>query len=180
MLSIQDKLILDDPDAGIILPVVKYQTYAQITQDVAFKGAVTPMPSSLITYLKGSELKVFLLILSEIRNHAMCYFSQSEMGDMMGLTNISVSNIMRGLVEMGLVVYGYDKKAKRNSKKKSINFDAVTKLDELLKNAKPECIHAFREKVGFHNVTCFTDEQLAWFDACCRKPKNDIEAEEYK
>lgn len=179
MLSIQDNLILDSNN-GVILPVVRYKTYAHISQEVAFKGAVTPVPNSLITYLKGSELKIFMLILSELRSHAICYLSQSQIGEMIGITNISVSHIMKGLVDMGLIIYGYDKNAKRNNRKKSINFEAIAKLDEILKDAKPECVVKFREKVGFRNVTDFTPEQLEWFNLFCKKPANDIEAEEYK
>lgn len=179
MLSIQDNLILDDPDRGIVLPTVKYHTHAQITEELCYNGVVVPVPDFLITYLKGNELKVFMLILGEMRKHTMCYMSQTEMGQLLGVTNIAVSHAMHNLVDMGFVILMADKGVIRNNRKKVIDFQSIAKLKQMFDNAKPGSPVKFREHVGTRNVNNFTAEQLEWFDTWCGFPKNDIEAEEY-
>ena len=175
MLTRQDELLIEN-DGEIVLPHVEYRTitYGDIKQKTAYSGRVIPIPFVLIEYLSYMELKLFALILDQIRTRTACYCSQREIAARLGYTEVAVCNASHNLVTMGFVTI-IPKSRKRG---KMINWKAIEYLTRITENRKPGAARFLRDKVGNKNVMNLTEIQLSHLDrfgGC----KDEAENEEY-
>lgn len=147
-MDLKQQLPITDSDDGIRMPIIRYKTTANVGSEKVFTGNVVPIPSVLIEYLDKVELKIFSIILKHIREHGVCYVRIGTMARNLGVTPVSIANATSRLRKMGILEY-----TNRGKKReKSINFNAIQKLEDYLKDKKPGAASALRKKNGLQNV----------------------------
>lgn len=128
--------------------MIRYKTTANIGSEKVFTGSIVPIPSVLIEYLDKTELKIFAIVLKQIRERGICYLRVESMAKNLGVTPASISNATSRLRKMGILEYASHGK----KREKIINFNAVKMLDDLMKDKKPGAVTALRKKNGLQNI----------------------------
>lgn len=142
------KLPIQDDDSGVKIPMIQYKTVAHIVPDEVFTGSIVPIPSVLVEYLDKTELKIFAIVLKQIRERGICYLRVESIAKNLGLTTVSISNATSRLRRMGIMEYvPHGKK-----REKIINFEAIKKLGDFLADKKPGAAPALRKKSGLQNI----------------------------
>lgn len=161
------QLPIQDGDSGVKIPMIRYKTTADIGADKVFTGSVVPIPSVLVEYLDKTELKIFAIVLKQIRERGICYLRVESIARNLGLTAASISNATSRLRKMGILTYvPYGKK-----REKIINFNAIQMLEDLMRDKKPGAIPALRKRNNLQNIeqTCqrnidFINKNYSWHD----------------
>lgn len=148
LMDLKQQLPITDSDDGIRLPTIRYKTTANVGSEKVFTGNVVPIPSVLIEYLDKVELKVFSIILKHIREHGVCYVRIETLAKNLGVTAVSIANATSRLRKMGIIKY--DNRGRK--KEKSINFQAIQKLEDYCKDKKPGAITALRKRNGLQSI----------------------------
>ncbi len=141
--QVNQKRPIIEKDDEVRLPVVEYKTVAAVSQDKVFEGRTTPIPTALFEYLTGSEIKVFSIILRHHREFGCCLVKTTAMAKAIGVTHISIANIIAKLRKMGIVHYEVAGK-KRN---KVIDWDTIEVLDKMSARWRSGGLTALRKKV---------------------------------
>lgn len=160
----------------IRIPKVSYKQVACVeAANKVFQGDITPIPSVLIEYLSKTELQTFAIILKQIREHGYCIMRIEGIASYIGVSRVSLANTMSRLKSMGLICY--DNCGKRRNR--TINFDVIQKLNDLLKDRKPGATAALRKKVKTKNIEELSDSDIQLLDTNYTWHNNEDEDEEY-
>lgn len=146
--EVKQKMPIIELDGELRLPIVEYQTVISVRDDTVFSGRTTPMPEVLFEYLSGSEIKVLSIILKQHREHGCCIIRTTAMAKAIGITHISIANILTKLKKMGIVHYETSGK-KRN---KVIDWGTIDVLDKMSAKWKPGGLAALRKKLKDKNI----------------------------
>lgn len=147
-MDLKQQLPITDSDDGVRMPTIRYKTMASIGSEKVFTGEVVPIPAVLIEYLDKVELKVFSIILKHIREHGVCYIRIETLAKNLDVTPVSIANATSRLRKMNIVKYN----TRGRKREKTINFEAIQKLGDYLKNKKPGAITALRKKNGLQDI----------------------------
>lgn len=160
----------------IKIPKIRYKQVAYVeASDKVFNGDITPIPSILIEYLNKTELQTFALILKQIRDHGYCIMRIETMKTYLGMSHVSLANTMSKLKSMGII--NYDQCGKR--KNRTINFDAIQKLQDLLKGRKPGAAPALRKRIKSKDISKLSEADIKFIDTYYTWHDDPDEDEEY-
>lgn len=141
-----EKIVIDTSQTiaqlGIQVPKIDYKVIADITMQTAFSGLVTPIPTVLIHHLRPIEFLLVAVIIEETVDRGECVISQTDLADRIGVETHTVQHARHRLVKSGLITY----ERRKSVSIYTINWEAVNKLDELMKD-EPRAVMARVRKV---------------------------------
>lgn len=159
----------------IKIPQIKYRKVAYVDADKVFTGDITPIPSVLVDYLDKCELRIFAIILRSIRGKSFCITRVEDIAKALNISFVSASSALTRLKKMGIIEYAsYGKR-----KDKSINFDTVQKLHEILHDKKLGAASVLRKKVGSTNINKLPNSALEYLERNFTWSNDPLEDEEY-
>ena len=162
-------------DGEVKLPRVKYKTVTVVREETVFSGRTMPMPMVLFEYLTASEMKVFAIILRHHREHGCCIIKTTAMAKIVGVTHISIANIMTKLKNMGIIYYEIAGK-KRD---KIIDWSTIEVLDKMSEKWKAGGLTALRKKLKDKNINRIVPSQYKDIRAQYEINNDPTENEEY-
>lgn len=166
---------IQEKSNDIKIPQIKYRKVSYIESDKVFTGDITPIPTVLFSYLDKCELKVFGLIMRRIRENGTCVMRAEAISKYLAMSRISVTNALMRLKKMGIVnyqTYGKDKN-------KTINFETIQKLHEILKDRKPGAEVAMRRKMMNTSIERIPESILSYLEKNYTWHDDPDEDEEY-
>lgn len=148
LMDLKQQLPITDSDDGVRMPTIRYKTMASVGSEKVFTGEVVPIPAVLIEYLDKVELKVFSIILRHTREHGVCYIRIETLAKNLDVTPVSIANATSRLRKMNIIKYN----SRGRKREKTINFEAIQKLGDYLKDKKPGATIALRKKNGLQDI----------------------------
>lgn len=165
-----------ESDDEIKIPKIRYKQVAYVeASDKVFNGDITPIPSVLIEYLNKTELQTFAIILKQIREHGYCIMRIETMAAYLGVSRVSLANTTSRLKSMGIL--NYDSYGKRRNR--TINFEAIQKLHDLLNGRKPGAAPALRKRVKSKDINKLSDSDIKFIENHFTWHEDEDEDEEY-
>lgn len=152
----------------------KYIVDVAMYADQQFVGDLVFVPNVLIKYLTSSELRIFTIILGQLKDHATSIIRRKSIAAELGVSQVTVSNAMASLESMGIVI----QKKHGNRKYKNINFEVIQVLNDLLKDKEPGAARMLRSRMGDRNIMKINEELKAELEIKYRIKEGE-ELEEY-
>lgn len=173
--KVKQKMPIIEEEDEIKMPIIEYQTLVTVNEGKVFTGRTTPIPTVLFEYLASNELKVFSIILRQHRDHGCCIVKTTALARAIGITHISIANILTKLKNMGLVHYEVSRK-RRN---KVIDWGTIEVLDQMSTNWKPGGLVALRRKLKDTNINKIVPDMYRDIRAKYEINNDQMENEEY-
>ena len=158
------------------------RTYYKIcpTSEIAkvFSGHTIPLPTSLIFFLKETELKTFIVIFEEIRKTGHCLLHKNEIAEIINVSPITINGPLARLAKLGIIYY---KEFCNRRREIAINFEAIQKIENMASGYMPNAPIYLRKAIGYMPILeCDTGRLTDILKTHCTKREYDpIESEEY-
>ena len=163
----KDEIVLPNPK-------ITYEPVVSIDAERVFEGKLMPIPYVLILYLHECELKVFAIILEQIRTTGNCVIRGDTFCTLMSVSAPSVYTALAHLANMGIVTVSY--LGRRRNRK--IDFNVIKRLEEITDGMKPGAISGLRRMMKDRNIMKLPKVSFElWTDKY--EYKDEIEEEEY-
>lgn len=134
----RDDVIMEKADE-ILVSYPHYEAVPVPDVKKVFEGIVVPLPLSLMLYLNYGEIKVFAIILNEIRSTGHCFLNNEDISKLIDITPQSAAQVVERLKRMGLV---YVRK-----KDKRIDFNVVQYVEKLADKYGIDKISRIRKEI---------------------------------
>lgn len=176
--KVEDVLRLDIKDSEIVIPKIKYFMSSKMIPQTVFKGDVVPFPVVLLDYLKETEIKILSIIFRQHMRMGTCIMSLKRMGDVVGLSSVSISTAIKSLQKMGIIYYLNIGRARN----KCIDFEVIQKLWEYTKDWRMGGVWELRKIAGdayIPDIQTYTLMRVASRYSNLDDMDDPIESEEY-
>lgn len=160
---------------GIAVPKMEYRVVKDPVLETAFTGNVTVLPTVLLFYLKPGELRLVATIMQEIMEKGECILTTKQFCLRLQITLPTYRTYIHNLLKMHIV----SQKRSGWQFNRSIDFDSVQHLDDLL-NAEDRGVYVrLRKRCKNKNINNITQEDLGRiYDQYVLPPDHDPEEEE--